>query len=87
MFFPFQDFQELRKLTATGILSKVSDSLSSLSTLHIEAHRSPELERVNDYLANLSDKLTRICKISQRIHKERSGEFWLFDYFKKNTKQ
>lgn len=69
-----EEFQQVRKLTASSILSKVSDSWSSFTTMHIEPHPPPELEKLNDYLGILSDKLAHICKISQRIHKERTGK-------------
>lgn len=63
----------MRKLTTSNVIAKkFTDSLSTLATLHIEPQRPPEMTKLNDYLAVLSDKLSHICKISQRIHKERT---------------
>lgn len=69
-----EDFQQVRKLTGSNILSKVSDSWSTFTTMHIEPCPGPELEKLNEYLGVLSDKLSHVCKISQRIHKERTGK-------------
>ncbi|KAL0276800.1 UNVERIFIED_CONTAM: hypothetical protein PYX00_004293 [Menopon gallinae] len=68
-----EEFQQVRKLTTSNVIAKkFSDSLSTLATLHIEPQRPPEMTKLNEYLAVLSDKLSHICKISQRIHKERT---------------
>lgn len=72
-----EEFQDLRKLTTASLISKVSDSLKSLSTLHILTERPHELTKLNKYLSNLSEKLNYLSRISQRIHRERTGKYIL----------
>ncbi|KAK6639818.1 hypothetical protein RUM43_008093 [Polyplax serrata] len=69
-----EEFQYHKKVTAGGLFSKISDSINNLSTMYIEARRSPELNKLNEYLTILPEKLSHLCKISQRIYKERTEE-------------
>ncbi|CAL1548533.1 unnamed protein product [Lymnaea stagnalis] len=65
------EFQAHKK-QGSGFLSRVSDSLHSMSASYMMKNRPPEFAVMHDYITLLSDKLGVMDRISQRVSKEQN---------------
>lgn len=60
-------------------LTKMSNSLHNLTVYSLK-NKVPEFEKAKEYLIALSEKLIMIEKISNRVNKERLGNFYIITY-------
>lgn len=70
----FQEFS-LHRTNRGTVLTKVTDSLQTMTHAHTIKQRHLEFEQIRDYCTSLSEKLNTIDKIGLRIHKERQGTY------------
>ncbi|XP_043289848.1 sorting nexin-30-like [Venturia canescens] len=64
------EFSVVRK-NRGNVLVKMTDSLQNMASVYTMKQRNLEFEQVRDYCTALSEKLSTIDKINNRIHKER----------------
>lgn len=74
----FQEFQAYKK-QGTGLLGRVTDSLHNISASYRNKNRPPEFVVMYDYIHALSEKISVMDRICQRVSKEQAGNIYCSD--------
>lgn len=67
-----QDFAIFRK-SKQGLIGRWTDSIQNISGVYLAKGRPADFDKMLQYTQLLTDKLSSVDKISQRVNKEQQG--------------